>query len=69
MTYKTSSPPRVLQWYSGGLSVVWDERLDLHTRGELMRWMLNGEQFVILDYATGMDVTDVFMAKAVTGAP
>ena len=49
--------------------MVWDEKLDLHTRGELMRWMLNGERFVILDYATGMDVTEVFMSKAGTGVP
>jgi hypothetical protein len=63
MNDKTSSPPRILQWYSGGLGVVWDERLDLHSRGELMRWLLNGEQFVIVDYETGKDVTKVFMAQ------
>jgi hypothetical protein len=56
----------VLQWYSGGLGVVWDEKLDLHSRGELMRWMLDGQQFVILDYETGEDVTRVFLAISAT---
>jgi len=28
-----------------------------------MRWLLNGEQFVIVDYETGKDVTKVFMAQ------
>ena len=60
MNDKISSPPRVLR-YSGDLGVVWDEKLDLHSRGELMRWMLDGQQFVILDYRTAQDVTEAFM--------
>jgi hypothetical protein len=31
------SPP-ISQWYSGGLGVVWDEGLNLHSRRELMDW-------------------------------
>jgi hypothetical protein len=54
--------PRVLQWYSGGLGVVWDEILNLHNHGELKRWMQDGKVFIIVDYETGEDVTRVFMA-------
>jgi hypothetical protein len=68
MTDEASSPPRVLQWYSGGLGVVWDEGLNLHSRAELMRWLQDGHQFVILDYETGSDVTQLFIADWDDGA-
>jgi hypothetical protein len=62
MTDKPLSPPRVLQWYSGGLGVVWDEGLNLLSHDELERWMQNGKESVIVDYVTGEDVTGIFMA-------
>jgi hypothetical protein len=60
MVDKNSPMPRVLQWYSRG--VVCDDELNLRSHGELMRWVRDGETFVILDHETGEDVTRIFLA-------
>jgi hypothetical protein len=60
MVDKDSPLPRVLRWYSGG--AVWDDELNLRSHGELMRWVRDGENFLILDHETGEDVTRIFLA-------
>jgi hypothetical protein len=65
MKDKAASSPRILQWYSGGLGVVWDEGLNLHSRRKLMDWVQHGQRFIILDYETGEDVTRVFLAQEI----
>jgi hypothetical protein len=60
MVDKDSPLPRVLRWHSGG--AVWDDKLNLRSHGELMRWVRDGQNFLILDHETGEDVTRIFLA-------
>jgi hypothetical protein len=59
---RPAGQPVVLRWHPGGAGALWDENLNFHSRRELLDWAANGIYFVVLDHATGADITRVFLA-------
>ena len=52
----------VLKWHPGGtMGALWDSELNWHDGDELLDWVKQGIDFVVLDAETGRDITRVFL--------
>ncbi|HEY2136283.1 MAG TPA: hypothetical protein VGH49_10360 [Xanthobacteraceae bacterium] len=67
---ESASDPIVLRWHAGSVvGALFDEDLDLHTGKELLDWVARGIDVVVVDHATGQDITRIFLAHWKDGRP
>jgi hypothetical protein len=60
---KTEPEPIILRWHAGAAaSALFYGDLNCHSGRELLNWVARGVDVVVVDHATGEDITRLFLA-------
>jgi len=59
----SGSKPIVLRWHTGSVyGALFDADLNWRTSEDLLEWVARGVAFVVIDHASGEDITRIFLA-------